>query len=119
MAEVSVTVNGHAYVIGCDDGEEEHLQNLAAYVDRHVQQLAESVGQVGEARLMLMAALLVADELSDVLARIEELKTEMTALREATGQLSKRADMAESRAAESITKAARRIEEIAGRLTPS
>ena len=62
MAQLTVRVNGRDYLIACGDGEEGHLRELAADVNRRVQDLVGQVGQVGEARLLLMAALLMADE---------------------------------------------------------
>jgi cell division protein ZapA len=55
-------VNGRAYTIACDEGEEEHLRELAATVDAKAREVLSSVGQVGDARLLLMAAILIADE---------------------------------------------------------
>ncbi len=74
MARINVTVNGRSYRVGCDDGQEEHVGYLAEYVDKRVRELVESVGQVGEARLLLLAALLVADDMSDLYERIETLE---------------------------------------------
>ncbi len=71
MGQITVTVNGFAYQVGCDDGEEQHVATLAEYVDKRVGELAASVGQVGEARLLLLAALLIADDLSELYDRIE------------------------------------------------
>ena len=62
MPLVNVMVNSKAYTIACDDGEEEHLRQLAAVVDGKVRELLSSVGNVGDTRLLLMAALLIADE---------------------------------------------------------
>ncbi|HAA93694.1 MAG TPA: cell division protein ZapA, partial [Rhodospirillaceae bacterium] len=55
MSDLSITVNGRSYVIACEDGQEEHLARLANYIDKRVNEIAESVGQVGESRLILMA----------------------------------------------------------------
>ena len=71
MPLVNVMVNARAYTIACDDGEEDHLKQLATYVDGKVRELMESVGQVGDARLLLMAALLLADECFDANAQLE------------------------------------------------
>src|SRR5580704_13326944 len=62
MPLVNVMVNGRAYTIACDDGEEDHLRQLAATVDAKAREVLSSVGQVGDTRLLLMAALLMADE---------------------------------------------------------
>jgi cell division protein ZapA len=62
MPLVNVMVNNKAYTIACDDGEEDHLRQLAAIVDGKVRELLGSVGNVGDLRLLLMASLLIADE---------------------------------------------------------
>ena len=62
MPLVNVMVNSRAYTIACDDGEEDHLRALAATVDAKTREVLSSVGQVGDTRLLLMAALLIADE---------------------------------------------------------
>ena len=74
MGQVNIQVNGRDYLIACEDGEEKHLQFLADYINRQVDGLVESVGQVGEARLLLMASLLVADELLEVGEELGVLK---------------------------------------------
>lgn len=63
MAQVDITVNGRIYKVTCENGQEARLQQLAGYFDRHVTQLAKDLGQVGDARLMLLAALTLSDEL--------------------------------------------------------
>ena len=62
MPLVNVMVNSRAYTIACDEGEEDHLRELAAIVDAKAREVLGSVGQVGDSRLILMAALLIADE---------------------------------------------------------
>jgi cell division protein ZapA len=65
MAQVDITINGREYRIACEDGQEGHLAQLAGYVDGKIDELVDQVGQIGDTRLMVMASLLVADELSD------------------------------------------------------
>jgi len=74
VSELALTINGRSYTVACDDGQESHLQRLAGHIDQSVRALAESVGQVGEPRLLVMASLLIADELSEAYARIAELE---------------------------------------------
>ncbi len=74
MGQVSITVNGRDYQIACDDGEEEHLAYLASYISHHADDLVGSAGQVGEARLLLMTALVLADELSTAFSELDELR---------------------------------------------
>ena len=66
MATVTVDVNGRPYSVGCADGQVERVRALAQQFDDHVRQIARDVGQVGDLRLFLMAALLVSDELADI-----------------------------------------------------
>jgi|SRR5690349_7306512 cell division protein ZapA len=65
MGQITVPVNGRPFTISCDDGQEPRIRRLAQYVDAKVAEFVGSVGQVGEARLLLLAALVIADELSD------------------------------------------------------
>ena len=63
MGQVRITRNGRGYDIACDDGQEEHVMRLANALSERVNQLVTANGQVGEARLLLMAGLLMADDL--------------------------------------------------------
>jgi cell division protein ZapA len=76
MAQVAVTINGRKYDIACDDGQEAHLSRLAQYIDKRVDELIAAVGQVGDARLLVMASLLVADELSEVYTELDTLRND-------------------------------------------
>ena len=72
MAQVRMQINGRSYEIACDDGEEEHVQQLGRYVDEKVMELASRIGQVGDTRLLVMAALLITDELSETYSKLGE-----------------------------------------------
>ncbi len=74
MAQVEIKVNGREYRITCDDGQEERLQELAAYFDRYVSELSGELGQIGDARLMLLSALTVCDELFEAKMRASDLE---------------------------------------------
>jgi cell division protein ZapA len=65
MGQVVVKVNGRDFQLTCADGQEARIRRLAQYVDAKVGEFTKTVGQVGEARLILLAALVIADELSD------------------------------------------------------
>ncbi len=69
MGQVTVTVNEQTYTLACRDGDEARLAALAAVIDERAKALASRLGQVGEARLMLMVALLLADEIRDLRER--------------------------------------------------
>ena len=66
MAQVDVSVNGQSYRIACEDGQEDRLVDLAAMVDEKVIGLVNQIGEVGSNRLLVMAALIIADELVDL-----------------------------------------------------
>lgn len=68
MATVTVEVNGRPYAVGCADGQEDRVRMLARQFDDHVRNVAAEVGHVGDIRLFLMAALLLADELHEARA---------------------------------------------------
>ena len=68
MGQVSVTLNDRIYRLVCDDGEEDRLVELATYVKAKVEHLTDEIGNAGQERLMLMAALIIADELWDARA---------------------------------------------------
>ncbi|MGH1418744.1 MAG: cell division protein ZapA [Hyphomicrobiaceae bacterium] len=72
MGQVAKTINGRTYKMSCNDGEEQRLSELLSYVETHVSLLTEQFGQVGEDRLMLMASLMIADELWDLRDDLEE-----------------------------------------------
>lgn len=74
MAMVDIMVNGRRHVVQCGEGEEARVRQLASYVDRRVSDLARGQSQIGDARLLLMASLMVADELSDAFDEIKRLK---------------------------------------------
>jgi cell division protein ZapA len=112
MAVVEVTVNGRDYQLACDDGEEEHLANLAAYFDRRVAELTGSIGQVGETRLMLMAGLLVADDLSNAMDQLDEVKG--ASVENGAGPAEGRAGI--ERAYTDIDELATQVESLAARL---
>ncbi len=113
MPLVNVMVNSRAYTIACDEGEEPHLKKLAAHVDGKVRELLESVGQVGDSRLMLMAALLLADESTEAQSQVERLEQQLNS----SGDPASRPGVIEGLAAEKLESATRKLEDIAARFS--
>lgn len=113
---VNVMVSGRAYTIACDEGEEDHLKDLAAHVDRKVRELLESVGQVGDQRLLLMAALLITDEFYEARSKLESHAKQAGDLANAHEEISGRLNQAETQAISLMERAAKRAEDIAARL---
>ncbi len=80
MAEVEIRVNGRDYRVACDDGQEERLQTLAAFFNDYVTDLSAELGQIGDARLMLLSSLTVCDELFELRERVRDLENAGDAL---------------------------------------
>ncbi|MCE7998721.1 MAG: cell division protein ZapA [Rhodobiaceae bacterium] len=119
MGQVNVSINDRSYSVACGDGEEEHLRELARYLDGHVGELAKSVGQVGDARLLLLAGLLVADEYADALKRVESLTAEVKSLKEVQQNELGREEAVEQKLTSFMSDAAGRIEKMADTLEAS
>jgi len=75
MARVSITINDQTYDIACADGEEQHILDLARVVDAKVGELVGAIGQAGEARLLAMTGLLMADEMVEAQDEIATLRS--------------------------------------------
>ncbi|MDX1421975.1 MAG: cell division protein ZapA [Kiloniellales bacterium] len=106
MPELTVTINGREYQVACDDGQEDHLSKLARYIDAKMGELVGAVGQIGDARLLVMTSLLIADELSDAYKQLESFDAE-------SGDDGKSSHAAMTSALEAC---AQRIENIAARI---
>jgi cell division protein ZapA len=116
MPLVNVMVNSRAYTIACDEGEEDRLRELAAHVDQKVRELTGAVGQVGDQKLLLMAAVLITDEFFDARARLDGHARKVGELSSAQAELHGRASKSEESAAQTLEDAAVRLEAIAARL---
>ena len=73
MAEVDITINERAYRISCKDGEEERIKSLAALINDQVLTLSEKIGQLGEARMILLASLVLLDKSDEVEKEAEKI----------------------------------------------
>jgi cell division protein ZapA len=116
MSEVNVTINSRQYRMACETGQEEHLLKLAQDLDQRIAQLRASFGEVGDTRLTVMAALTVADELSEAGKSIQRLEQELTALKEARGMASDRTHATQAALVMAFNTAAARIEGLTKKL---
>ncbi len=107
MAEVTVRVNGKLYTVGCADGQEARVQDLARRFDEHVEMVVSDVGSIGEVRLFLMASLLMIDEM-------QELRTQLAEAQSVNSRMNAGAHEVERKAAFAITDAAARLERLLG-----
>jgi cell division protein ZapA len=110
MAQISVTIAGRAFRMACEDGEEEHLTGLAATLDARIADMRKSFGEIGDQRLTVMAAISLADERLDALARLAKLEEDMARLRESALGATMLAEDSARQIAQSIDDAAARIE---------
>lgn len=105
MAEVTLFLNGRGYRIACADGQEPHIEKLGRYIDGKVQELVNQSGQIGDARLLAMASLMIADELAEARGGIDATSAASSKPAEA--------------AAQAIEAVAKRIDALAARLEAS
>ena len=111
MPLVNVMINGKAYTLGCDEGEEGHLKEMAAVVDTKAREALSMIGQqAGDAKMMLMAALLLADEHHETLEKLGDTAATAGSLQGERDQLSEKAEVAQAVAADRLEAAAARVE---------
>jgi cell division protein ZapA len=119
MAHVTVTINGRQYRMACEDGQESHLMRLAEDLERRIGELRGNFGEIGDARLIVMAALMVGDELSEATARSRKLEEEIASLQETRVTAAGRSQATQAAVAAALNAAAERIERVAKGLNQS
>jgi cell division protein ZapA len=110
VGQVNLTINDRPFAVTCDDGQEARIRRLGQYIDAKVAEFVGSLGQVGEARLLLLAALVIADELADANEALQQ---------ERSGASASEAAAATDSAADNVNGIAQRVEAIAARLETS
>ena len=110
MSHVNVTINGRQYRMACEEGQEPRLLKLAESMESRVDALRGKFGEIGDARLTVMAALTVCDELLDAQGRIRNLEEELEALRDLRIAAADRARATQTAVANALNAAADRIE---------
>jgi cell division protein ZapA len=106
MAQVTVKINGYAYTVGCENGQEQHLQAMAQQVESRIESIKALGGPTGEGRLLVLAALLMADELHDT-------NIELVTLRASNPDLAGAEVKPDPRQARRLSRLARKAEDIA------
>jgi cell division protein ZapA len=110
MSQVTVTINGRQFRMACEDGQEGHLMRLAQDLDQRIDKLRGNFGEIGDARLTIMAALTVADELADINGRLKRVEEELAALQEARVASAEHAKATQAAISAALNAAAERIE---------
>jgi len=80
MANVNIKFNGKEFLLSCDDGQEEHLEELSQHLNKKFSELKNSLGNIGENKLLLISSIKIMDEYFDKKKKIEEKKQEMNNL---------------------------------------
>jgi cell division protein ZapA len=114
MAQVTVRINGYAYTVGCQDGEEQHLLAMAAEIERRIESVKAVAGQSGESRMLVMAALLMADDLFELGRALRDAQKQADAAAKAASQAA--AGTTDPKLGRRLGRLARRAEEIAAGL---
>jgi cell division protein ZapA len=117
MAQVNVSISGKLYRMACDDGQEDHLNQLAARLDETIEQLRQQFGEIGDQRLTVMAAITMADQNSEAERRLSALEGKVAHMEEARAAVVEQQQAQETAFAHSIEAFAERVEALAGRLT--
>ncbi len=116
MAQVTVTIDGKQYRMACDEGQEEHLIELASRFDRYVAHLKGSFGEIGDQRLTVMAGIMVMDELAELQKRVRGMESEIATLRKTRDDALTKADRNDAALTGALATLAERMEGLASRL---
>jgi cell division protein ZapA len=113
MSHINVTINGRQYRMACEEGQEVRLLKLAEDLESRVEVLRGKFGEIGDARLTVMAALTVCDELLDANARLRALEEEVESSRSHRLAAADRAKVTQAAVVNALNSAADRIEKTA------
>jgi cell division protein ZapA len=111
--QVSVTIAGHAYRMACAEGEQARLQGLARQIDERIEMLRRNFGEIGDQRLIIMAAITVADDLAEARSQISALEAQIGHMQSNSQGQSSAQDEWADRLAQSLDDTAARIERVA------
>jgi cell division protein ZapA len=116
MPQVNVTINGRQFRMACENGQEPHVTHLAEELDARIATLRARFGEIGDTRLTVMAALALADELSEVQEKLRRLEPELATLQEASVVSADRAQATQAAVVAALNAAAERIENLTRQL---
>jgi cell division protein ZapA len=112
MAHVTVTIAGRQYRMACEKGQEDHLLELAADLDGRLAKLHENFGEIGDQRLLVMVALMVADEFSEMRHKMRGLEEEIEKLQDTRLAAADHAHATQAAVVAALNAAAERIEHV-------
>ncbi|MGD1036631.1 MAG: cell division protein ZapA [Roseiarcus sp.] len=116
MAQVTVSIGGRSYRLACNEGEEAHLESLAREVDAKFEAMHKAFGEIGDQRLIVMAALTIADEFAEAREKISTLEAEGKRMAEGERAARRDAEIQAVAAAQAFGELSQRIEKLAAAL---
>ena len=116
MSQVTVSIDGKAYRMACEEGQEEHLTDLATRFDRYVGHLKSQFGEIGDLRLTVMSGIMVMDELHEMQRKMRGLEAELETLKKTRDNALSRVEKTDHELAAALMEVTGRIEAIAGKL---
>jgi cell division protein ZapA len=116
MAQVTVMIDGKPYRMACDEGQEAHLEKLAARFDQYVGHLKGAFGEIGDNRLLVMSAVMVMDEMQELEKRIAALEGEFARAQDSAARAERRLAEGGSGTEKALAAFAERLESLAARL---
>jgi cell division protein ZapA len=117
MAQVTVSIGGRSYRLACNEGEEEHLESLAGEVDAKFEAMRQAFGEIGDQRLIVMAALTIADECVEARAKIATLEADAERMTERERATRHENEIQAVAAAQAFGELSQRIEKLAAALS--
>jgi cell division protein ZapA len=119
MAQVTVKIDGKSYRMACEEGQEDHLNELASKFDRYVSHLRDQFGEIGDLRLTVMAGIMVMDELSDVQGKLKGAQSELDLVKSTRDKVLQDAERTDGDMAKALGGVAQQISSIAQKLNDS
>jgi cell division protein ZapA len=116
MAQVTVTIDGKAYRMACEEGQEDHLSELADRFDRYVGHLKSQFGEIGDLRITVMAGIMIMDELSEMSRKIGALEAELDSLKSSREGAAERQQRSEQQMVSAVTELTARLESLTAKL---
>jgi cell division protein ZapA len=114
--QVNVTINGRQFRLACEEGQESHLRQLAKELDDRITGLRGQFGEIGDARLTVMVALMMADELSEAAKKVRQLEQDLAEVEDARTSTADRERATQAALVSALDATAERIESVTKKL---
>ena len=117
MTQVTVTIDGKAYRMACEEGQEDHLTDLAGRFDRYVGHLKGQFGEIGDLRITVMAGIMVMDEMAELSRKVSLLEAEVASLKSAGEGAVEHRQQADQALVATLGELTGRLDALAGKLS--